>query len=243
MKKVLSIVLSLVMLLSMSVTAFAAENRPVAVDNSAVQIVEANGVRTATYSDETTTYIVTYDTVKNTICVSQKDIETGEISYGTTVSTNVSTVTTRAASSTIHQDTFSNYEYDIYTGNPNEWNLERPDDDGSGQVYFMVYENNFDDSAKEVVDRLMQTQNEVVYGPEWYAGDHAAFAFRGIPCMVLTSSDLFEGGLDHTHTMRDITSRHTDDLRSARHIDPGTNRQWSDCGICWLRRGVQIDRR
>ena len=74
MKKVLSIVLSLVMLLSMSVTAFAAENRPVAVDNSAVQIVEANGVRTATYSDETTTYIVTYDTVKNTICVSQKDI-------------------------------------------------------------------------------------------------------------------------------------------------------------------------
>lgn len=150
MKKVLSIVLSLVMLLSMSVTAFAAENRPVAVDNSAVQIVEANGVRTATYSDETTTYIVTYDTVKNTICVSQKDIETGEISYGATVSTNVSTVTTRAASSTIHQDTFSNYEYDIYTGNPNEWNLERPDDDGSGQVYFMVYENSSNISGMAV---------------------------------------------------------------------------------------------
>ena len=62
---------------------------------------------------------------------------------------------------------------------------------------------NFDDSAREVVGRLMQTQNEVVYGPEWYAGDHAAFAFREIPCMVLTSSDLFEGGLDNTHTMRD----------------------------------------
>ena len=141
MKKVLSIVLSLVMLLSMSVTAFAAENQSLAVGNSTVQIVEANDVRTATYSDETTTYIVTYDTVKNTIRVSQKDIETGEISYGTTVSTNVSTVATRAASSTIHQDTFSNYEYDIYTVNPNEWNLEHPDDDGSGQVYFMVYEN------------------------------------------------------------------------------------------------------
>ena len=62
---------------------------------------------------------------------------------------------------------------------------------------------NFADPAKEVVDRLMQIQDEVVYGPEWYAGDHAAFAFRGIPCMVLSSSDLFEGGLDDTHTMRD----------------------------------------
>lgn len=89
MKKMLSMLLSLVMLLSMSVTAFAADNRPVAVDNSAVQIVEANGVRTATYSDETTTYIVTYNTVKNTICVSQKDNETSKISHGTTVSTNV----------------------------------------------------------------------------------------------------------------------------------------------------------
>ena len=79
-------------------------------------------------------------------------------------------------------------------------NIDSPCHTGS-KIAVSLY--NFDDSAKEVVDRLMQTQNEVVYGPEWYAGDHAAFAFRGIPCMVLTSSDLFEGGLDHTHTMRD----------------------------------------
>ena len=79
-------------------------------------------------------------------------------------------------------------------------NIDSPCHTGS-KIAVSLY--NFDDSAKEVVDRLMQTQNEVVYGPEWYAGDHAAFAFRGIPCMVLTSSDLFEGGLDNTHTMRD----------------------------------------
>lgn len=71
----------------------------------------------------------------------------------------------------------------------------------SSKIAVSLY--NFDDPAKEVVDHLMHTQNEVVYGPEWYAGDHAAFAFRGIPCMVLTSSDLFEGGLDNTHTMQD----------------------------------------
>lgn len=61
----------------------------------------------------------------------------------------------------------------------------------------------FDDSAKELLGRLMKAQHEVVDGPQWYAGDHAAFAFRGIPCMALSSSDLFNGGLEHTHTMRD----------------------------------------
>lgn len=81
-------------------------------------------------------------------------------------------------------------------------NIDSPCHVGS-KIAVSLY--NFDDLAKEVVDRLMQTQNEVVYGPEWYAGDHAAFAFRGIPCMVLTSSDLFEGGLDDTHTMRDTS--------------------------------------
>ena len=79
-------------------------------------------------------------------------------------------------------------------------NIDSPCHTGS-KIAVSLY--NFDDPAKEVVDHLMQTQNEVVYGPEWYAGDHAAFAFRGIPCMVLTSSDLFEGGLDNTHTMQD----------------------------------------
>lgn len=79
-------------------------------------------------------------------------------------------------------------------------NIDSPCHAGS-KIAVSLY--NFDDPAKEVVDRLMQTQNEVVYGSEWYAGDHAAFAFMGIPCMVLTSSDLFEGGLDNTHTMRD----------------------------------------
>lgn len=79
-------------------------------------------------------------------------------------------------------------------------NIDSPCHAGS-KIAVSLY--NFDDPAKEVVDHLMQTQNEVVYGPEWYAGDHAAFAFRGITCMVLTSSDLFEGGLDNTHTMQD----------------------------------------
>ncbi len=63
--------------------------------------------------------------------------------------------------------------------------------------------HNFSDSAKETVSRLMQSHNGVVRGIEWYAGDHMIFAFMGVPCMVLSSSDLFEGALDKTHTMQD----------------------------------------
>ncbi len=88
-----------------------------------MQIIESNRTRIVTYSDATTIYIVTYDTVNNTICISQKDITTGVASYGTIVSTVASSTETQAANSTIQQDTFSNYEYDIYTGNPNEWRL------------------------------------------------------------------------------------------------------------------------
>ena len=40
-------------------------------------------------------------------------------------------------------------------------------------------------------------------GEEWYAGDHAMFVFRGIPCLAVTSSNLFESVLEVTHTPRD----------------------------------------
>ena len=54
-------------------------------------------------------------------------------------------------------------------------------------------------SIKELVD-----QNEwIEFGPEWYAGDHAMFVFQGTPCIAVASSDMYEGGLSDTHTMRD----------------------------------------
>lgn len=45
---------------------------------------------------------------------------------------------------------------------------------------------------------------DVVWASEWYASDHAAFAMQGIPCIAVTSSDLFEGGLEHTHSEKDL---------------------------------------
>ena len=60
MKKILSILLTVAMLLSMSVTAFAAENTLITDNTSDMQIIEFNGTRIVTYSDATTIYIVTY---------------------------------------------------------------------------------------------------------------------------------------------------------------------------------------
>ncbi len=62
---------------------------------------------------------------------------------------------------------------------------------------------NFDDRMKTIADELAGEQPRIEYGQEWYAGDHAAFAFDGTPCIAVTSSDIFEGALDDTHTMRD----------------------------------------
>lgn len=165
MKKLISVALVVAMLLSMSVTASAAENS----DTSflpAVQVSEVDGIRTATYSDDKTTYIVTYDMLNNTVRVAQKDIESGVITYGSTESTLMNDSGVDVASSTIHQDTFCNFEYDIYVGNPNEWNLERPDDnDGSGQLYFMVYENS---SNEEELDTWFDAVN-ALNDKEWEA--------------------------------------------------------------------------
>jgi hypothetical protein len=134
-KKLLSLALAAIMVIGMGTTAFAAE---VPADDFDLSVTEVAGLRTSVTSDESSEYIVVYDSVQNTMQVSIKDLETGSIVEGETieVKTDQKSVVAR---STIHQDTFSNYEYDVYTGSPNEWNCERPK--GSGQGYFMAYEN------------------------------------------------------------------------------------------------------
>ena len=41
-------------------------------------------------------------------------------------------------------------------------------------------------------------------GDAWYAGDHAIFAFQSVPCLALSSADLFTGALARTHTPADL---------------------------------------
>jgi len=62
---------------------------------------------------------------------------------------------------------------------------------------------NFTDDVKQKYVDYIKTRGNVVTGPEWYAGDHAMFAFRGIPCLAVTSSNLFDGVLELSHTPKD----------------------------------------
>lgn len=161
MKKIISILLALSMLFSLNTVAFAAESGT----TDELQIVEENGTRTVSLNDGELTYIVTYDTVNNTICVAQKDNNTGLVEYGTVESTEITENSLVSARSKIHQDTFCNYEYDIYTGSPNEWNLERPKETGSGQNYFMVYENSSNSSQLDSWFNSVNSLND----KEWQA--------------------------------------------------------------------------
>ena len=52
-------------------------------------------------------------------------------------------------------------------------------------------------------DLLLGKTKSLERGSQWFAGDHALFAFQSIPCVVATSSNLFEGALDYTHTQED----------------------------------------
>lgn len=133
-KKFLAVALAAIMVMGMETTALAVE---VPTDNFDLSVSEVAGLRTSVTSDETSQYIVVYDTVQNTMQVSIKDLETGVIVEGETIEAR--TAAQAPVRATIHQDTFSNYEYDVYTGSPNEWNCERPN--GNGQGYFMTYEN------------------------------------------------------------------------------------------------------
>ncbi len=71
----------------------------------------------------------------------------------------------------------------------------------NSKTAFSLY--NFDEDFKEKLINTIEQNSLMTLGEEWYAGDHAMFVFRGIPCLAVTSSNLFESVLEVTHTPRD----------------------------------------
>lgn len=55
----------------------------------------------------------------------------------------------------------------------------------------------------DTLENQMSQHPEIVTGEPWFAGDHAVFAFQQIPCLAVSSCDLFEGALANTHTPAD----------------------------------------
>ncbi len=62
---------------------------------------------------------------------------------------------------------------------------------------------NFIDSKQAWLNSMISENDYIEKGQQWFAGDHAMFAFQEIPCVAVTSSNLFEGVLDLTHTPND----------------------------------------
>ena len=124
MKKLLSIILCFTLILSLSATAFAAE-----LDNA--------------YVEDNIEYLTIYDEENNTVQAVQRNIITNECVYGPVITIeDISQVPqTTALGADVHQDTFLNFEYDIWydTAHGDEWNLERPNEMFS-QQYFKTYQ-------------------------------------------------------------------------------------------------------
>lgn len=50
---------------------------------------------------------------------------------------------------------------------------------------------------------VIEQHPRATVGDQWISGDHAIFAFRGIPCVAVTSSNLMEQVVHLTHTPAD----------------------------------------
>ena len=162
MKRIVSILLSLVMLLTMVPSAFATE--------SATKIPGISVSRSAsigTSRDSEYEYISIIDRERGTAQAAKRDLQTGEYSYGPIVvidsitgngDNNIPSSSLLAMDPTSHQDTFSNYEYDIWEmGEDTEWRLERPKD-AFRQYYFMTNQvsKNWNEllDYRDIVDEL-----------------------------------------------------------------------------------------
>jgi len=62
---------------------------------------------------------------------------------------------------------------------------------------------NLTENEQLEIDNIMKSCTNIVSGQPWYAGDHAAFAFGGTKCIIISASDLFEGCLSYTHCPKD----------------------------------------
>ena len=62
---------------------------------------------------------------------------------------------------------------------------------------------NLSDRDVQLLEVTLRSSRRALPGEEWIAGDHAIFAFQGVPCVAVTSSNLMEELIRVTHTSED----------------------------------------
>lgn len=146
MKRMLAIIMSICLMCAVTVPAFAVSSDKVVPP----ELVASETKKISSAKSERYEVFSVIDMENKTAQAIRKDLITGEYVYGPKVpfaqreaAEYVQEPAVRAPDYSItHQDTFLNYEYDIYTNqSPIEWDLQRPNLAVFSQYYFMVYEN------------------------------------------------------------------------------------------------------
>ena len=163
MKKIISLALSLVMLLTMSVSAFAAETEPY----NTLVLKDTEAVRITQTSDDDFTYVATYDKINNTVQLVQTDNLTGEENVGEIAQIQtLTTDNTPQVRASLEEKTFTNYEYEKTYGTPNKWELRRPGDNAFNWIYFQTYETSSNKeylkAFKDAVDDINVQEGAIV---------------------------------------------------------------------------------
>ncbi|MFP4365355.1 MAG: M28 family peptidase [Spirochaetia bacterium] len=74
-----------------------------------------------------------------------------------------------------------------------------------GKGSFSFYNIN-DDEKTRILQTITDYPN-LAAGSQWYEGDHSMFAFQGVPCIAVTSSDLKANVMNISHTEKDTTEK------------------------------------
>lgn len=166
MKKLISIILSMAMLLSLSVSAFAVE-----LDTTDAIILEDNSsIRMAQTEDGSFIYEAIYDKVNNTVQLIQINKRTGtkiagEVTQIPIFEKKIELASANAA--TQEEKTFTNYEYKKTYGSPNKWELRKPGDvafltKDSFKTYETSRNKEFITAFKKAVDSINIQEGKIV---------------------------------------------------------------------------------
>ncbi|MGL5254199.1 MAG: geobacillin-26 family protein [Brevinema sp.] len=163
MKKLLSMILSLAMVFSLSAIAFAASptnqyNAIILEDTASKTISQA--------SDDQFIYTVTKDKIAGTMQVTTTEKATNTVDVGAVVA-SAEFMDKPTPYASLNENTFTNYEYTKTYGNPNTWELRRPDGSLAGTYYFKTYEvigknDGYITTFKNAVDTINSKEGEMV---------------------------------------------------------------------------------
>jgi uncharacterized protein YxeA len=167
MKRALAFILTLAMITTTGLTAFAAETTDI---YNTIILMESPTVSVAKTSDEQNTYTTTYDKENNTVQMVTTNNETGVSSASELVAIpyveELQVRTYAAASNYLKENTFANYEYTKWYGNPEEWELRRPDSGMFSTYYFQTTKTNANSAAltsfKGYVDSINTQEGTII---------------------------------------------------------------------------------